>query len=138
MQLLTIVAMLFAIGGVMFALQNNVPATVNFMLWQFDSSLALVLLVALVLGGVIVALVSTPATLRMQWKLARQQKRIVVLERECRNLETKLGSVREGSVERLAVPGEAPAYVGLGQIVAGKTTAAEAEGGERSSPATLP
>lgn len=125
MQLLTIVAMLFTIGGVMFALQNNVPVVVNFMFWQFDSSLALVLMIALALGGLIVALVSTPSTLRRQWKLSRQQKRIEDLEKIRRNLEERLaGSAREGAVERYtAVEAEPPAYVGLKQIIAGGPSA---------------
>jgi uncharacterized integral membrane protein len=117
--------MLFTIGGVMFALQNNVPVVVNFMFWQFDSSLALVLMIALALGGLIVALVSTPSTLRRQWKLSRQQKRIEDLEKIRRNLEERLaGSAREGAVERYtAVEAEPPAYVGLKQIIAGGPSA---------------
>ena len=51
MQLFTIFAMLFTAGGVMFAFQNNVPVTVNFFMWRFDSSLAMVMLLALVTGG---------------------------------------------------------------------------------------
>ncbi|PWB58436.1 MAG: DUF1049 domain-containing protein [Nitrosomonadales bacterium] len=90
MQLLTIVAILFSIGGVMFALQNNVPVTVNFLLWRLDSSLAMVLLIALALGGIIFALVSAPSTLRRHWTLAKQQKRIEELEKAHNALEKKL------------------------------------------------
>ena len=80
MQLLTLVSLLFAACGVIFALQNNVPVTVTFLLWRFDSSLAIVLLLALAIGGLVVALVSTPATLRRQWTIVRQKKRISELE----------------------------------------------------------
>ncbi len=58
MQLFTIFAMIFTAGGVMFAFQNNVPVTVNFFVWRFDSSLAMVMLFALAAGGIIMALVS--------------------------------------------------------------------------------
>jgi lipopolysaccharide assembly protein A len=80
MQLLIILGMLVAACSVAFALQNNVPVTVTFLFWRFDSSLAMVLLLALAIGGFIVALVSTPSTLRRQWAIARQNKRIAELE----------------------------------------------------------
>lgn len=57
MQLLTIYAILFTIGGVMFTLQNDVPVMVSFALWQFDGSLAQMLLISLALGALIAALV---------------------------------------------------------------------------------
>lgn len=49
MQLLTIFAIIFTIGGVLFAMQNNIPVMVSFALWQFEGSLALVLLISLAL-----------------------------------------------------------------------------------------
>ncbi len=76
MQLTVILSIVVAIGGVSFALQNNVPVTVNFLVWRFDSTLAMVLLVALALGALIVALVSTPATLKSQWNVARLRKQL--------------------------------------------------------------
>lgn len=94
MQLFTIFAMLFTAGGVMFAFQNNVPVTVNFFLWRFDSSLAMVMLLTLVTGGIIVALVSTPATVKRQWTLNRLQKRVAALEKECSALEMDLREAR--------------------------------------------
>lgn len=121
MQLLTIFAILFTIGGVMFALQNNVPVAVSFVLWQFDGSLALVLLIALALGALIAALVSTPATLRMQWLLARQQSKIDHLEKERRALENRLQQIerRERGDQALPLNNEPPTYVGLREIIAG-------------------
>ena len=56
MQLTIIAAILISILGVAFAMQNNVPVTVNFLLWRLDSSLAMVLLLALALGAIIIAL----------------------------------------------------------------------------------
>ena len=48
MQLTIIAAILISILGVAFAMQNNVPVTVNFLLWRLDSSLAMVLLLSLI------------------------------------------------------------------------------------------
>ena len=67
MQLLLILGIVFAIGAVTFALQNNVPVTVTIGAWHYDSSLAVVLLVALALGALIAGLVSTPSVIKGQW-----------------------------------------------------------------------
>lgn len=90
MQLLVIIGILVAIGGVVFALQNNVPVTVTFLVWRFDSSLAMVVLLALGIGAIIVAFVSTPAALRSQWMLARMRKDIARLEASKDELETQV------------------------------------------------
>ncbi|WP_301102389.1 lipopolysaccharide assembly protein LapA domain-containing protein [Propionivibrio sp.] len=121
MQLLTIFAILFTIGGVMFALQNNVPVMVSFALWQFDGSLALVLLIALALGALIAALVSTPATLRMQWTISRQKSHIARLENDCANMERQLSEFEQKSRAEHAIPLNAPPeeYVGLKQLITG-------------------
>lgn len=80
MQLMIIAAIAVAIVSVVFALQNTAAVSVHFLLWQFDSTLALVLLLAVATGALIVALLSTPATLRSQWQLARQRRKISELE----------------------------------------------------------
>lgn len=83
MQLAVIAGIFATLVGVAFAMQNNVPVTVNFLLWRFDSSLAMVLLLALALGAIIIALLSTPATLKRQWQMGRQKRRIAELEGLC-------------------------------------------------------
>ena len=119
MQFTIITAIVVAIAGVLFATQNNVPVTVNFLLWRFDSSLAMVLLLAMFAGAIIVAVLTTPATLRSQWLLGRQKRRMEELEQE-----------RTGHIERIAelerhLAAASPAmaqerpYVGLKTLVAG-------------------
>ena len=90
MQLYAIVAIIVAIASVLFALQNNVPVSVGFLTWRFDSSLAMVLLLALALGAIVIALISTPATLKRQWTINRQQKHI-------RDLEAQLATARSAA-----------------------------------------
>ena len=56
MQLLLILGIVFAIGAVTFALQNDIAVTVVLGFWRYDSSLAVVLLVAVCVGVVIAGL----------------------------------------------------------------------------------
>ena len=117
MQLTIIAAIFVAITGVFFAMQNNAPVSINFLFWHFDGSLALVLLLAVAMGAVIVALLTTPATLRQQWLVGRQKRRIVELEKDKESLNTRISELEV----QLNVPAEAhestPPYVGLKQII---------------------
>ena len=105
MQLAIISAIVFAIAGVFFALQNNVPVTVNFFLWRFDGSLALVLLLALGLGALIAALVSTPSVIRGQWGSSRLRRQVAALEEEKARLEGRLATL-EAETARLRPPAD--------------------------------
>ena len=93
MQLAIILAIVIAVAGVAFAVQNSVPATVVFLLWRFDSSLGVILLLALALGGLLVALVSTPSTLRAGWVNKRQRKEIEALNATNIELRTRLAEL---------------------------------------------
>ena len=94
MQLIMILGIAVAAIGVAFALQNNVPVTVTFLVWRFDSTLAMVLLVALGLGAIIVALVSTPTALRKQWLVSRQRKEIASLNATVKELQAGMEKLR--------------------------------------------
>jgi putative membrane protein len=64
-----------------FALQNALPITVTFLFWQFDGSLALILLGTFSLGVFVSLLVSAPAVIKRRIALSHQSKRIAELER---------------------------------------------------------
>jgi uncharacterized integral membrane protein len=82
MQLYSIFAILFVILGILFALQNTAPVTVSFMLWSFEGSLALVFVLAVLLGGLIASLAATPRVLRQQWQLFRLRRQVDKLEKD--------------------------------------------------------
>jgi uncharacterized integral membrane protein len=103
MQLIVILGIVVAIGGVSFALQNTIPVTVTFLVWRFDSSLAMVLLVSLALGALIVALVSTPATVKAQWAASRLRKQLDAAQSANQALEKKV-SLLEGRLSALPQP----------------------------------
>jgi len=123
MQLMIIAAIFVGIGAVAFAMQNNLPVTVNFLLWRFDSSLAMVLLLALATGAIVVALLTTPGTLRRQWQLARQRRQLEELEKRCdvqrdamAELERRIAAAGAAAPQQ---PVEVP-YVGLKQLIVGE------------------
>jgi uncharacterized integral membrane protein len=117
MQLFLILGIVFAIGAVTFALQNSAPVTVVFALWHYDSSLAVVLLVALGLGALIAGLVSTPSVIKGQWTGARLRRQIADLEEERASLANRVRELEAGMAPNAPAPmpaaESAAPYVGL-------------------------
>ncbi len=126
MQLVLIFGITIAIGSVMFALQNNVPVTVNFAFWRFDSSLAMVLLLALGLGVIVAALISSPALIKGRWTESRLRRQLSGLEKDKTALEQRVGKL-ENELARtnpapLPEPEEEKTYVGLKALLTGEAS----------------
>jgi putative membrane protein len=126
MQLLLILGIVFAISAVTFALQNFGPVTVAFASWHYDSSLAVVLLVALGLGALIAGLVSTPSVIKGQWVTARLRRQVAILEDKRISLERRLQELELLMPEKPAIPVPAPRvvspYVGLRTMIMANET----------------
>ena len=124
MQLLLILGITFAIGAVTFALQNNVPVTVSFASWHYDSSLAVVLLAALGLGALIAGLVSTPSVIKGQWTASRLRRQVVILEVHKATLESRIHDLESALPPRATLPvyavEEAAPYVGMRELLAAR------------------
>lgn len=119
MQLMLILGIAFAIGAVVFALQNNGLVVVTLALWSFEGSLAIVLLLALGLGVLITALLTTPTMLRAQWTAQRLRRQVASLEREVAQLSQD--TARHGGEESgqgAASPAPERPYVGLRSLLA--------------------
>lgn len=127
MQLGLIIGIVFAIGAVIFAMQNIAPVTVTLGFWSFEGSLALVLLVALGLGALIAGLISSPAMIRRQWNVAQLGRQVADLEHklaeEVRHNETlrnQMAQARTSTVNiEPTVAVEEKPYVGLRTLIAG-------------------
>lgn len=117
MQLAFIGAIGTAILGVAFAMQNNVPVTVNFLVWRFDSTLAMILLIAIAFGAVVVALLTTPMTLKRQWQTRRLRRRVQGLEKTCEIQACRIAEL-EGQIN-VESGTEPKPYVGLKQLLVG-------------------
>ena len=79
-----IAALGLAILTGIFALQNAIPVSVTFLVWKFEGSLALVLLLTFALGVLVSLLISIPAILRRRSAVSNQTKRIEELENRLR------------------------------------------------------
>ena len=75
MQSFLIVALGLAILTVVFALQNTVPVVVTFLIWKFEGSLAMVLMLTFVLEVLVSSLVSIPAIVKRRSATSNQQKK---------------------------------------------------------------
>jgi len=90
MQLFLVLALIISIVAVVFALQNLTPITVNLLAWQFQGSLALVLLIALAVGVLTSVLVSMPAVIRRNRSTSTHAKRILELENQLADRDKKI------------------------------------------------
>jgi uncharacterized integral membrane protein len=124
MQLLLILGIALAIAAVAFALQNHSTVTVTLGLWSFDSSLAMVLLLATGIGAVIAVLLSWPSMLKSMWTSSRLRRQISRLEAERDTLERRVAQL-EAELARVSpepIPAEPPRYLGLKSILVGSDT----------------
>jgi uncharacterized integral membrane protein len=84
MQSFLIAALGLAILTVIFALQNAIPVGVTFLVWKFEGSLALVLMLTFALGVLVSSLVSIPAMVKRRSAISNQKKKIEELENRLR------------------------------------------------------
>ena len=122
MQLLFILGIAFAIVAVTFALQNNSSVTVAVGFWNFDSSLAVILLFAIGLGALIAGLVSTPSMIKAQWDRASLRRQITQLEEGSALRERRIREFESQLPQPIQAPlpaAEEKPYVGLRTLLTG-------------------
>lgn len=86
-----ILGFLLGVAALLFALQNTTVVALTFLGWQFESSLALLVLAALTTGVVISILASIPSFIGSSF-------RIMSLKKENRKLAEELAQHREANV----------------------------------------
>jgi uncharacterized integral membrane protein len=87
MQIFLFFALIIAVLAVFFAVQNSDPVQIRFAVWEFNSSLASVLLLALTAGVLISVFVSLPSNVKARWTIRQQRKKLS--ENETSLAETK-------------------------------------------------
>lgn len=117
MQIYLILALILSGIAILFALQNTAPVTVSFVVWRFDSFLALVIIIALAAGALISMLLSLPSLIRHKWNLNTQSKKIGSLESNLTDYRARLEEAQKKLAELQGVPLESltkpPADVSL-------------------------
>ena len=84
MIILFIIGLLLGAVSVVFALENVATITVTFFQWQVTSSLAVILISAILVGMVIVSLLLIPGSIGRYFKDKKLKKEIQRLEEELR------------------------------------------------------
>ena len=94
-KLLTIVVVIAMVSaGVLFALQNKAPVPLDLLIFRFEPrSLALWVLAAFALGGLVGMLVSSAITLRQQTSLRVTRRQLEKSRAELRALRPEDGAV---------------------------------------------
>jgi len=96
MEFYLILAALIGVLIAAFAIQNASPVAVKFLVWQFESSLAVVIILSLLAGMILIFLISLPGKLKRRKELFDKNRKINELERRLKELQHKLNS-REAS-----------------------------------------
>ena len=110
MQVFLVIALLIALIAVVFAVQNTALVTISFLLWKFNNSLAVVLLLAIFAGVLISIFASLPGWIRGRMAQSTLKKKIRELEMQLgKKGEQYLAAEQELELYR-AVPAE-PALI---------------------------
>ena len=103
MQIFFFFGLAIAIVAILFAVQNNDPATVSFMVWEFQGSLALILLIAMAAGALISFLLSLPNNIKVRWAVRTQRKKINELETGLADQKAKLEGAQKKPAEEKVI-----------------------------------
>jgi len=75
-QLYFVVGMLLGLAVAIFALQNPANVQVRFLFWQAEGSLAMVVIVSAVTGGLVALLLGAPELMRARWHVRNLQRQL--------------------------------------------------------------
>lgn len=82
MIVIVILGVMIAIFAIIFSFQNATTVVISLGAWQFEESLAIVLLITVAIGIIISSLLSIPTIMKRGWINSRQRKKILDLEAE--------------------------------------------------------
>ncbi len=77
-----IISLLIAIGAVIFAISNSQIITIQFLTWQFEGSLALILVIAFVVGVIFTLTATIPSYIKLFLKTSHFKKKLYTTEAE--------------------------------------------------------
>lgn len=132
MQLLLVLALVFASFVALFALQNAQTVPIRFFSWAAETSVAVIALAAASLGAVSAVLAGLLRRFAIGFKLrqargelARAERRLLELEKEREELERRLIAAQEGARPAPEGNEEAPGPEGKSPETGGEPKAQE-------------
>jgi len=90
-----VISLIFAVLVAVFALQNSMTVTINFLFAEFAISQALVILISAVFGSIIVLFLGTIKQIKSNMKIRNLTKTINALEAENKVLKDKTEESKE-------------------------------------------
>ncbi len=90
MKIFTVLALLIAIAAVVFASQNAAPVTIYLLSWNYQASMALVVLLTFSLGVSMAFLLSLPRMIYRMTKIAGLKRTVAEQDRRITELDQKL------------------------------------------------
>ncbi len=93
MIIFVIIGLILGATAVIFAFQNTMVITVTFLLWRFDASLAVVLILAIISGMIASLLVSIPELIEDYYKFRNVVKEKRRLEAEVESYKTTIADL---------------------------------------------
>lgn len=106
MVILLIIALLIAILAIVFALQNTAAVTITFLVWTFQGSLALVMILALVAGVLIAFFALLPSSIRLRLRASSHKRDKSDLESSLEVCRQEVESLRKRLEESKESPPE--------------------------------
>ncbi len=97
MTILIISGLIVAIVAILFAFQNSTVVVISLGVWQFQQSLAIILLITLGLGIIISLLLSIPTIIKRGLQTIKQRQRIQALESELQSSDTDISQQKQQS-----------------------------------------
>ena len=85
-----IITFLLILGVTVFALQNGKATEVKFLIWEYNSSLVLVILGSCLIGAAIMAIMTWPSMIKKHFKERRLVRQVRALENKAQGLEKQL------------------------------------------------
>jgi uncharacterized integral membrane protein len=108
MQAGVILAIIFAIVGCIFALQNAQPVDLQFITLEGQASLALVILISVALGAAIMGMLNLYGRLKLGNQLKKMTKERDTVLRENETLQSNVETLRQQKLALETKPAESP------------------------------
>lgn len=99
MQIFLVLSLLIAILAVVFAVQNADTTSIQFLAWETEVPLAVVLLVSVLIGVLISILASSPSFVRSRLTIRNQKKRMSELETNLNDSKIKLAEAQQKALD---------------------------------------